>query len=55
LATKGKTPFAVILFLHAGFKPKEIIKLGYSKATVYKYSSKYKEALQEFRKKIGLK
>jgi hypothetical protein len=48
---KGKTPFAIILFFHAGFTPKEIIAKKYPASTVYKYHSIYKEALKEFRAK----
>lgn len=50
---KQETPFAIILFFHSGLKPKQIIDMGYSASTVYKYSSKYKQALKEFQNKIG--
>lgn len=49
---KRKSPLAVILFFHAGFKPKDIIARGYSTSTVYSYSRKYKEALKEFQSRV---
>ena len=48
---RGTTKFELILFFHAGYKPKELIKMGYSQATVYKYMSHYKKALETFRQK----
>lgn len=52
---RRKTPFVIILFFHAGFKPKQIIEMGYPESTVYKYSARYKEALKEFQERIGEK
>ena len=48
---KRKTPFEIILFLFVGMKPKEIIKKGYSKATVYKYSRNFPDIQKKFLEK----
>jgi hypothetical protein len=51
---KGQIPYELILFFHNGFKPRQLIKMGYKPATVYKYSSQiYPKAKKKFIEKTG--
>lgn len=45
---KKKTPFIIFYLLTKDFKPKEIINMGYSSSTVYRYSSRLRECKKEF-------
>jgi hypothetical protein len=45
---KRKTPFIIFYLLSKDFKPKEVIEMGYSPSTVYRYSSRLKECKKEF-------
>lgn len=41
---KKTSPHELILLYAIGFKPKQIISLGYPKVTVYKYNQYFKTA-----------
>lgn len=41
-----KYQYEILLLLDWGFRPREIIAMGYNKKTVYKWNRTYKEALQ---------
>ncbi len=44
---KNRRSHYEIFILFKFFKPAELVKLGYSKATVYKYNKDWKEAKQK--------
>ena len=45
---KRETPFIIFYLLSKDFKPKEIIVMGYSPSTVYRYNSKLRQAKKQF-------
>lgn len=49
-----KIKYEILLLLDWGFKPREIIKMGYNEKTVYKFSSVHKEALALALEKLDL-
>lgn len=49
---KGKSEPVIWLLLYKKLTPKQIIALGYKKPTVYRYNSKYREVLDEFKSKL---
>jgi len=49
----AKYQYEILLLLDWGYKPKEIIAMGYNKKTVYKWSSTYKWTLSTALRKVG--
>jgi hypothetical protein len=45
---KGNVPYEIFLLLNKNFKPKDLIRIGYSRATVYRYNSKWHEVKRKF-------
>lgn len=51
---KKESPVEIYLHLFSRVPPKDIIAMGYSRITVYKYSMKFPKVLEKFnRKKAG--
>ena len=49
---KGESPHEIILLYAIGFNPREIIGLGYSAQTVYKYKKYFSKAQEKIREKL---
>ena len=43
---------AIYLLLMLGFKPQEIIKLGYSEGTTYKYNKEYPKIIENLKSNL---
>ena len=41
--------FELILFFDNGWKPRELVKLGYNEGTVYRYKKYYQRSLELFK------
>lgn len=52
---KRKRHPEIYILLLFGFKPKEIINMGYSKVTVYKYNTELPEVLKNLRYSVQKK
>ena len=49
-----KYQYEILLLLDWGFRPRNIIAMGYNKKTVYKWNRTYKETLQVALQVVGV-